>query len=195
MKYSVAEVERVARVAFALARSRSKRMLSVDKANVLETSQLWRKTVTAMAADYPDVALEHQYVDAFAMNLALNPTRYDVVLTENLFGDILSDEAGAVCGSLGLLPSASLGDGGALYEPVHGSAPTLAGRDVANPAGAIGSLALVFRHSWKLEEEAGAIESALARTIREGHRTADLVTAGQTATPCSKFAQLVAAQL
>ncbi len=195
MKYSVGEVQRVARVAFGLAHSRSKRLLSVDKANVLETSQLWRKTVTAMAADYPDVALEHQYVDAFAMNLALNPTRYDVVLTENLFGDILSDEAGAVSGSLGLLPSASLGDGQALYEPVHGSAPTLAGRDVANPAGAIGSLALVFRHSWQAEEEARAIESALARTIREGYRTADLMTAGHTGTSCSQFARLVAERL
>lgn len=192
MRYSVAEVQRVAHVAFQLARSRTKRLLSVDKANVLETSQLWRKTVTALGAEYPDVALEHQYVDAFAMNLALNPTRYDVVLTENLFGDILSDEAGAVCGSLGLLPSASLGDGGALYEPVHGSAPTLAGRDVANPAGAIGSLALIFRHSWKSEAEAHAIESALAATIRDGHRTADLTAPGQTPTTCSAFAKLVA---
>jgi 3-isopropylmalate dehydrogenase len=195
MRYSVGEVQRVARVAYLLARSRSKRLLSVDKANVLETSQLWRRTVTAMAAEYPDVALEHQYVDAFAMNLALNPTRYDVVLTENLFGDILSDEAGAVSGSLGLLPSASLGDRGALYEPVHGSAPTLAGRDVANPAGAIGSLALVFRHSWQGEDEARAIESALARTIREGHRTADLVPQGQKATSCSTFARLVAERI
>jgi 3-isopropylmalate dehydrogenase len=193
MKYSEAEVQRVARVAFQLARARSRRLLSVDKANVLETSQLWRKTVTALGAEHPDVALEHQYVDAFAMNLALNPARYDVVLTENLFGDILSDEAGAVCGSLGLLPSASLGDGGAaLYEPVHGSAPTLAGRDVANPAGAIGSLAMVFRHSWQAEEEARAIEGALARTIREGYRTADLMTVGHQATSCSRFAQLVA---
>ncbi len=192
MAYTVGEVQRVAHVAFQLARTRRKRLLSVDKANVLETSQLWRRTVTALAADYPDVAVEHQYVDAFAMNLALDPRRYDVVLTENLFGDILSDEAGAVCGSLGLLPSASLGDGGALYEPVHGSAPTLAGRDVANPAGAIGSLALVFRHSWDAEDEARAIESALAATIRDGHRTADLVASGQQATTCSRFAQLVA---
>ncbi|MGI8671796.1 MAG: 3-isopropylmalate dehydrogenase [Luteitalea sp.] len=192
MRYSEDEVVRVARVAFALARGRSRRLLSVDKANVLETSQLWRRVVTALAADYPEVSLEHQYVDAFAMNLALNPTRYDVVLTENLFGDILSDEAGAVCGSLGLLPSASLGNGGALYEPVHGSAPTLAGRDVANPVGAIGSLALVFRHSWHCEEEARAIEAALARTIRDGHRTADLVSGRQTATSCSQFARLVA---
>ncbi len=195
MKYSVGEVQRVARVAFALAQARSRRMLSVDKANVLETSQLWRRTVSAMAADYPEVTLEHQYVDAFAMNLALNPARFDVVLTENLFGDILSDEAGAVSGSLGLLPSASLGDQGALFEPVHGSAPTLAGKDVANPAGAIGSLALLFRHSWQAEDEARAIESALAGTIRDGHRTADLVTAGQTATPCSQFARLVAERL
>lgn len=192
MRYSEGEVVRVARVAFELARTRSRKLMSVDKANVLETSQLWRRVVTGLASEYPDIALDHQYVDAFAMNLALNPSRFDVVLTENLFGDILSDEAGAICGSLGLLPSASLGDGGALYEPVHGSAPTLAGRDVANPVGAIGSLALVFRHSWNAEAEALAIERALANAIRDGYRTADLALGRQPSTSCSAFAQLVA---
>jgi 3-isopropylmalate dehydrogenase len=192
MRYSDAEVERVARVAMGIAQARKNKLTSVDKANVLETSQLWRRVVTRVAADFPDVTLEHQYVDAFAMNLALTPSRFDVVLTENLFGDILSDEAGAVCGSLGLLPSASLGDGPALYEPVHGSAPTLAGRDLANPVGAIGSLALCFRHSWQAEEEARAIEDAIAKAIVEGYRTADLTPAGATPTSCSAFARAVA---
>jgi 3-isopropylmalate dehydrogenase len=192
MRYSEAEVERVARVAFDLARTRTGKLTSVDKANVLESSQLWRRVVTGMAAAYGDVTLEHQYVDAFAMNLALTPSRFDVVLTENLFGDILSDEAGAVCGSLGLLPSASLGDGPGLYEPVHGSAPTLAGKDLANPVGAIGSLALCFRHSWQAEDEARAIEAAIAKALVEGYRTADLTPAGATPTPCSSFARAVA---
>ena len=147
MRYSEAEVVRVARVAFEAARRRRRLVTSVDKANVLETSQLWRRVVTEVARDYPDVRLEHLYVDACAMILALDPRRFDVVLTENLFGDILSDEAGALAGSLGLLPSASLGDGTGLYEPVHGSAPTLAGQDIANPIGAIASAAMLLRHS------------------------------------------------
>lgn len=192
MRYTEAEVLRVARVAFTLAQGRRGKLTSVDKANVLETSALWRRVVTALAAEYPDVQLEHQLVDSFAMSLALTPNRFDVVVTENLFGDILSDEAGAVCGSLGLLPSASLGDGPALYEPVHGSAPTLAGKDLANPVGAIGSLALCFRHSWQAEDEAQAIEAAIAKALVEGYRTADLTPAGATPTPCSAFARAVA---
>lgn len=192
MRYTESEVARVARVAFKLAQARRGLLTSVDKANVLEVSALWRRVVSEMAAEFPDVTLEHQLVDSFAMSLALTPNRFDVVLTENLFGDILSDEAGAVCGSLGLLPSASLGDGPALYEPVHGSAPTLAGKDLANPVGAIGSLALCFRHSWDAEDEAQAIEAALAKTIVEGYRTADLTPAGATPTACSAFARAVA---
>ena len=195
LRYTEAEVARVARVAFTLAQARRGRLTSVDKANVLETSALWRRVVTAMAVDFPDVQLEHQLVDSFAMSLALTPNRFDVVVTENLFGDILSDEAGAVCGSLGLLPSASLGDGPGLYEPVHGSAPTLAGKDLANPVGAIGSLALCFRHSWEAEDEAQAIEAALAKTLVEGYRTADLTPAGGTPTPCSAFARAVAERI
>jgi 3-isopropylmalate dehydrogenase len=148
---------------------------SVDKANVLETSQLWRSVVGEVAGRYPGVRLEHMYVDACAMAIALDPRRFDVVLTENLFGDILSDEAGAVVGSLGLLPSASLGLGIGLYEPVHGSAPSLAGKDVANPIGAILSAAMMLRHSFGLMNEASDIEAAVGAVLDAGARTRDLV--------------------
>jgi 3-isopropylmalate dehydrogenase len=174
MRYSVAEVERIARVAFDAARKRRKQLVSVDKANVLETSQLWRKVVSGMAPAYPDVALSHMYVDACAMALVTGPKRFDVILTENLFGDILSDEAAVIAGSIGLLPSASLGDGPGLYEPVHGSAPDIAGKDVANPVGAIASLAMLLTHSLAQAEAAAAIERALEATLAAGHRTADL---------------------
>ena len=156
MRYSVREIERIARVAFeAAAKRRRKKVTSVDKANVLETSQLWREVVTRVAADYPSVTLEHLYVDACAMYLIMNPRRFDVVLTENLFGDILSDEAAVIAGSLGLLASASIGGPVGLYEPVHGSAPDIAGKGVANPLGAkLHSAALLLRHSANLEQEA-----------------------------------------
>jgi len=174
-KYTVAEVERVARRAFALARTRRKHVTSVDKANVLETSRLWRETVTRVAQEFPDVALEHQLVDSMAMLLLTRPSAYDVVVTENLFGDILTDEAAALAGSLGLLPSASLGDGRAgLYEPIHGSAPDIAGKDAANPLGAILSAALLLRHSLGLEAEAAEIEQAVDAVIERGELTADL---------------------
>jgi 3-isopropylmalate dehydrogenase len=176
LRYSREEIVRVAEVAFDLARQRRRLVTSVDKANVLETSQLWRSVVTDVAARYPDVRLEHMYVDACAMALTLDPRRFDVVLTENLFGDILSDEAGAVVGSLGLLPSASLGRGIGLYEPVHGSAPSLAGKDVANPIGAILSVAMMLRHSFGLTGEAGDFEAAVARALANGARTRDLVS-------------------
>jgi 3-isopropylmalate dehydrogenase len=174
MRYTTGEIERIARVAFEAARRRRKLVTSVDKANVLETSQLWRSVVTRVAADYPDVALNHMYVDACAMVLITAPARFDVVLTENLFGDILSDEAAVLPGSIGLLPSASLGDGPGLYEPVHGSAPDIAGRDLANPVGAIASAALLLRHSFGLAAEADAIDAAIEGALRAGHRTADL---------------------
>jgi 3-isopropylmalate dehydrogenase len=174
-KYTVAEVERVARRAFALARARRKHVTSVDKANVLETSRLWRETVTRIAQEFADVALEHQLVDSMAMLLLTRPSAYDVVVTENLFGDILTDEAAALAGSLGLLPSASLGDGRAgLYEPIHGSAPDIAGKDAANPLGAILSAALLLRHSLGLEAEARAIEQAVDAVVGRGELTADL---------------------
>lgn len=174
LRYSRHEVQRIARVAFDLARRRRKRVLSVDKANVLETSRLWRRVTSETARDYPDVTLEHMYVDSCAMKLVLDPKSLDVVLTENLFGDILSDEAGAICGSLGLLPSASLGAGPGLFEPVHGSAPAIAGRDIANPIGAIASAAMLLRDGLKLPEDADAIERAIASALAAGARTADI---------------------
>ncbi len=174
-KYTVVEIERVTRRAFVLAQARSKRVTSVDKANVLETSRLWRSTVTRVAQDYPDVALEHQLVDSMAMLLLTRPSAYDVIVTENLFGDILTDEAAALAGSLGLLPSASLGDGRVgLYEPIHGSAPDIAGKGMANPLGAILSAALLLRHSLGLEAEALAIEAAVDSVIERGVLTSDL---------------------
>ena len=191
LRYTAAEVERVADVAFQLARGRRGKVTSVDKANVLETSQLWRSTVERVAARHPSVVLDHLYVDACAMLLVLDPKRFDVVLTENLFGDILSDEAGAIAGSLGLLPSASLGTGPALYEPVHGSAPALAGRDVANPVGAIASAAMLLRHSLGHEASATAIESAIGRAFADGLRTIDLVAPGAPALGCSAMARAV----
>jgi 3-isopropylmalate dehydrogenase len=195
LRYSTPEIERIARTAFALARTRRRHVTSVDKANVLETSQLWRRVVSNVGADFPDVQLEHQYVDACAMMLALTPGRFDVLLTENLFGDILSDEAGAIAGSLGMLPSASLGDGVALYEPVHGSAPALAGRDVANPIGAIGSLAMLLRHSARAEAAALAVEEAIARALRDGCRTADIAEPGKSTLSCSEMGKAIVERL
>jgi len=174
LRYTDAEVERVARVAFAAARTRRCRVLSVDKANVLETSQLWRETVTRVGREYPDVVLEHAYVDYAAMRLVADPASIDVLLTENLFGDILSDEAAVLAGSLGLLPSASLGDGPGLFEPIHGSAPGLAGKDVANPIGAIASAALLLRYGLGLLEPAAAVEGAIAGALAQGARTRDI---------------------
>ena len=179
MRYSEPEIERIARVAFDLARSRTRKLTSVDKANVLECSQLWRETVKRVAEDYPDVQLEHQYVDACAMALVARPASFDVMLAENLFGDILSDEAGAVVGSLGLLASASIGGRVELYEPVHGTAPDIAGKGVANPLGAILSAAMMLRYSFKLEAEASSIERAVELALEAGLRTRDLARSGE----------------
>jgi 3-isopropylmalate dehydrogenase len=182
-RYSVAEIERVVRRAFVLARGRRRHLTSVDKANVLETSRLWRSTVQRIASDYPDVKVEHQLVDSMAMLLLTQPSRYDVVVTENLFGDILTDEAAALAGSLGLLPSASLGDSRTgLYEPIHGSAPDIAGQGVANPVGAILSAALLLRHSLDLEAEAVAIESAVDHVLKHGPHSRDLGGSADTQT-------------
>jgi 3-isopropylmalate dehydrogenase len=172
-RQTAAEVERVAHVAFRLARVRRARVTSVDKANVLETSRLWRRVVSTVAQAYPDVTLEHRYVDAASFELIAAPHRFDVLLTENLFGDILSDAAGVVAGSLGLLPSASLGTGPSLYEPVHGSAPALAGRGVANPTGAILSVAMMLEHTLARPDLARAVETAVAAALREV-RTPDI---------------------
>ncbi|HEU5039406.1 MAG TPA: 3-isopropylmalate dehydrogenase [Gemmatimonadales bacterium] len=180
LRYTVGEIERVARVAFEAARARRRAVTSVDKANVLEVSQLWRETVTRVgAADYPDVRLEHLYVDFAAMRLVADPARIDVLLTENLFGDILSDEAAVLAGSLGLLPSASIGDGPGLFEPVHGSAPDIAGRGVANPLGAIGSAAMLLRYGLQLPEAADLVDQAVAAVLASGLRTADLARPGE----------------
>lgn len=191
LAYSREEVERVAEVAFRLAEGRRGRVTSVDKANVLETSVLWRAVVEEVGSRHPSVALDHQYVDSAAMALALSPSRYDVVLTENLFGDILSDEAGALVGSLGLLPSASLGRGPGLFEPVHGSAPPLAGKDVANPVGAILSAAMLLRDGLGLPKAAERIEHAVGTVLSAGLRTADLVPPGESAARTSEVARAV----
>jgi len=174
MRYTRDEVARVARVAFKLAQTRRKRLTSVDKANVLEVSQLWRATVNEVAAEFPDVVVEHQYVDAMAMHLMNRPRDFDVVLTENLFGDILSDESAVITGSLGMLPSATIGGKVNLYEPVHGSAPDIAGKGLANPMGAILTAALILRHSGGLEAEAAAIELSVRKVLEQGFRTPDL---------------------
>src|SRR5579859_5948995 len=174
MRYGEDEIERIARVAFELARNRNKKVLSVDKANVLECSRLWREVVTRIGKDYPDVKLGHQYVDSAAMLLVQRPADFDVILTENMFGDILSDQAGGVVGSLGLLASASIGGPVGLYEPVHGSAPDIAGKGVANPLGAILSAAMLLRHSFELEREAACVEEAVSAVLVKGARTADL---------------------
>ena len=178
LTYTVPEIERVTRVAFDAARGRRRLVTSVDKANVLEVSQLWRETVTRVARDYPDVRLEHLYVDTAAMRLVSDPVSFDVLLTENMFGDILSDEAAVLAGSLGMLPSASLGSGAGLFEPVHGSAPALAGRDSANPIGAIATVGMLLRHGLKLPDAAAAVDDAIAVTLEAGSRTQDLATPG-----------------
>lgn len=187
LPYSVAEIERLARFGFELARRRRGRLTSVDKANVLETSQLWREVFIRVARDYSDVTLDHMYVDNCAMQLILRPRGFDVLATENLFGDILSDEAGVLAGSLGLLPSASLGGPIGLYEPVHGSAPDLAGKNQANPAGAILSAALLLRHSLQLEDAARAVETAVEATLAAGLLTADLAPPACQAVSSSEF--------
>lgn len=187
MTYTRAEIERVARMAMQLAQKRRKKVTSVDKSNVLENSQLWRRVVTEIAKDYPDVALDHILVDNCAMQLVLTPRRFDVVLTENLFGDILSDEGAVLAGSIGMLPSASIGSrrpSGAwtgLYEPVHGSAPDIAGRNKANPLGAIGSVAAMLEYSFGLMEEAQAVNHAIEEVLNSGRVTADLKPAGAPA--------------
>jgi 3-isopropylmalate dehydrogenase len=196
-RYTVAEIERVLRYAFELARTRRRKLTSVDKANVLETSRLWRTVAIRVAADYPDVALEHQLVDSMAMLLLTRPADYDVIVTENMFGDILTDEGAVLAGSLGLLPSASLGaNARGLYEPIHGSAPDIAGQSLANPLGTILSAAMLLRHSLHLPEEAALVEAAVDAVLGDGNLTRDV---GGTATTqavtqavldaCSKEAQ------
>ncbi|HZQ22028.1 MAG TPA: 3-isopropylmalate dehydrogenase [Terriglobales bacterium] len=187
MRYTEAEIQRIARMGFELARSRRKKLVSVDKANVLECSRLWREVVTQVSRDYADVRLSHMYVDSAAMSLVMHPAEFDVVLTENMFGDILSDQAGGVMGSLGILASASIGGPVGIYEPVHGSAPDIAGQGIANPLGAILSCALLLRHSFHLEREAACIENAVADVLAQGHRTRDLAKPGEPSLSTSEM--------
>jgi 3-isopropylmalate dehydrogenase len=175
LTYTEDEIRRIGRRAFEIAAQRNKKVCSVDKANVLETMVLWRRVMTDLAKDYPDVALSHMYVDNCSMQLVLNPGQFDVIVCENLFGDILSDEAGATTGSIGLLPSASLGEGPGLYEPIHGSAPDIAGQDKANPLAAILSVAMLFEHTLKNRELALRVERAVAKVLDAGLRTPDLM--------------------
>jgi 3-isopropylmalate dehydrogenase len=193
--YTTGEVERVAKYAFARAEARTGRLASVDKANVLATSQLWRRTVTRIAADHPRVKLEHLYVDNAAMQLVLAPAQFDVILTTNMFGDILSDLGAALVGSIGLIPSMSCGPGPSLYEPIHGSAPSLAGKDVASPVGTILSASMMLRESFGLKQEAEWIEAAVDHMFSQGIRTADMVEAGVTPLRCSEFGQRLHAEM
>jgi len=178
--YTTAEIDRIVRLAFEIARQRAGRLTSVDKANVLETSRLWRKVVEQVAKDFPDVAYEHMYVDNAAMQLVRAPKQFDVIVTGNLFGDILSDEAAMVTGSIGLAASASLGDRTALYEPVHGSAPDIAGAGVANPLATILSVAMLFKYTFKLDALAERIEAAVEQVLAQGYRTRDIQSPGTT---------------
>jgi 3-isopropylmalate dehydrogenase len=195
MRYSEPEIERIARVAFELAQSRRRQVTSVDKANVLDCSRLWREVVTRVSRQYPDVQLRHTYVDSAAMALVSHPATFDVLLTENMFGDILSDQAGAIAGSIGVLASASIGGAIALYEPVHGSAPDIAGRGIANPMGAILSVAMMLRHSFHLDDEAECIEAAVASVLGAGHRTRDLAKPGQPALRTNEMGSKIVAAI
>jgi len=196
MRYRESEIGRIARVAFEAARKRARRVCSVDKANVLETSQLWREVVSAEAAKYPDIELSHMYVDNCAMQLVRNPKQFDVIVTGNLFGDILSDEASMLTGSIGMLPSAALNESGkGLYEPIHGSAPDIAGRGGANPLGPILSAAMMLRYSLRTPQAAERIEGAVARVLQDGLRTADIYTEGMRKVGTEQMGDAVVATL
>jgi len=191
-EYSEVEVERIARVAFEIARKRNRLVTSVDKANVLESSRFWREVVVKVAKDFPDVTLNHMYVDNAAMQLIRKPDQFDVIVTSNMFGDILSDEASMITGSIGMLPSASLGTGKlGLYEPIHGSAPDIAGQDKANPIAAILSAAMMMRYSFNLQKEAEEIENAVARVLDKGYRTGDIASDGTKVVGTSEMGDLI----
>lgn len=196
MNYSVYEVERIARRAFEMARVRSKKVTSVDKSNVLETSRVWRETVTRVSKEYPDVTLNHMYVDNAAMQLVRNPGQFDVIVTGNLFGDILSDEASMITGSIGMLPSASIGETGrGMYEPIHGSAPDIAGKGIANPIATILSCAMMLRYSFGLSAEADAIEAAVEKALNDGHRTADIAYGGEKTLSTHEMGEVIRANI
>ena len=192
-KYSVEEVKRIGKIAFETAMLRNKRLVSVDKANVLESSRLWRKTITEMSKDYPEVSLSHMYVDNAAMQLAINPSQFDVIVTSNIFGDILSDLSSAIAGSIGMLPSASLGASKCgMYEPIHGSAPDIAGMDIANPIATIISAAMMLEMSFGLSDEAKAINAAVDKVLDMGYRTIDIMSDGMKKVGCKEMARLIA---
>ena len=194
--YSVAEIERIARIAFEAARNRNKKVTSIDKANILESSRLWREVVTDVSKEYPDVSLEHLYVDNAAMQLIRNPRQFDVIVTTNMFGDILSDEASMITGSIGMLPSASLGENSfGMYEPIHGSAPDIAGQDKANPIATVLSIAMLLRYTLNLEKEAQTIENAVNKVLEEGYRTGDIMSPGKTLVGTSKMGELITERL
>ena len=196
MRYSEAEIRRIARVAFEAARKRGRKVCSVDKANVLETSRLWREIVSEESKKFGDIELSHMYVDNCAMQLVRNPKQFDVIVTGNLFGDILSDEASMLTGSIGMLPSASLdANNKGLYEPIHGSAPDIAGKGIANPLATILSAALMLRHSLNLGAAAARLEAAVKKTLRDGYRTADIYTAGKWKVSTAEMASAVAERL
>ncbi|MGI6733337.1 MAG: 3-isopropylmalate dehydrogenase [Anaerovoracaceae bacterium] len=194
--YTEKEVERIARFAFSMAMKRNGKLTSVDKANVLESSRLWRRIVNAVSQDFPKVELSHMYVDNAAMQLIRDPKQFDVIVTSNMFGDILSDEASMVVGSIGLLPSASIGEGSfGMYEPIHGSAPDLAGKDIANPIATILSAAMMLRYSFGLSEEADAVEAAVKEFLQEGYRTQDIMTEGMKLTGTREAGDRIAAAI
>ncbi|MBT8762964.1 3-isopropylmalate dehydrogenase [Desulfohalobiaceae bacterium Ax17] len=196
MIYDEDEIRRIARLAFELARKRRNLVTSVDKANVLDVSQLWREVVEEVSKEYPDVTLNHLYVDNAAMQLVRDPAQFDVVVTSNLFGDILSDEAAVITGSLGMLPSASMGEKSpALYEPIHGSAPDIAGQNKANPLATILSVAMMLDYSFNLKEEAQAIEQAVQNVLAKGYRTGDLLEQGKQLVSCSEMGDLVCKEI
>lgn len=190
--YSEREIKRIAKVAFDLARARRGKLHSVDKANVLESTQLWRDVVTEVGRDYPDVELRHMYVDNCAMQLIRNPGQFDVIVTTNMFGDILSDEASVIGGSIGLLPSASLGERYAMYEPIHGSAPDIAGQGIANPLGTILSVAMMLSHSFQMKEEAARLHHAVQRVLKSGLRTGDIFSPGARLVTTAEMGSAVA---